>query len=48
MISESGSDRVTAISFATGEKVASVPVGDHPQRIRLARLPADWTGPAAP
>lgn len=47
VISESGADQVTAIDFATGEKVTSVPVGDHPQRIRLARIPADWTSPAA-
>ncbi|MEU6883026.1 YncE family protein [Streptomyces sp. NPDC046712] len=47
VISESGTDRVTAIDFATGRRVASVAVGDHPQRVRLARVPADWTGPAA-
>ncbi|MFJ5532988.1 YncE family protein [Streptomyces sp. NPDC093261] len=47
VISESGADQITAIDFATGEKVASVPVGDHPQRVRLAHVPADWTGPSA-
>ncbi|MEV6991094.1 YncE family protein [Streptomyces sp. NPDC093228] len=47
IISESGADRVTAIDFATGEKVASVQVGDHPQRVRLAHVPAGWTGPSA-
>ncbi|MBE1531198.1 YncE family protein [Actinomadura algeriensis] len=45
VISESGTDQVTAISFATGKKIASVPVGDHPQRVRLAHIPADWTPP---
>lgn len=47
VISESGADRVTAIDFGTGQRVTSVDVGDHPQRVRLARVPADWTGPTA-
>ncbi|MFZ3493836.1 YncE family protein [Streptomyces sp. 5.8] len=47
VISESGADQVTAIDFATGTKRVSVPVGDHPQRVRLGHVPADWTGPAA-
>ncbi|MFF4233643.1 YncE family protein [Streptomyces sp. NPDC001820] len=47
VISESGADRVTAIDFATGKKVASVAVGDHPQRVRIAHVAADWTGPGA-
>ncbi|MGX5186377.1 YncE family protein [Streptomyces avermitilis] len=47
VVSESGADQVTAIDFATGQKTVSVPVGDHPQRVRLAHVPADWTGPSA-
>ncbi|MCP2313779.1 YncE family protein [Kitasatospora paracochleata] len=46
IISESGADRVTAIDFATGRRTASVDVGDHPQRVRLGHVAADWTGPA--
>lgn len=46
VISESDADQVTAIDFATGRKIVSVPVGDHPQRVRVARIPADWTPPA--
>ncbi|MGW0765701.1 YncE family protein [Streptomyces sp. NPDC002676] len=46
IISESGADQVTAIDFATGRKVTSVPVGDHPQRVRLGHVQSDWTGPS--
>ena len=47
VISESDADQVTAIDFATGGKVVSVPVGDHPQRVRLGHVPAGWTGATA-
>ncbi|WP_432136430.1 YncE family protein [Streptomyces sp. bgisy154] len=47
VISESGADQVTAISFATGRKTVSVPVGDHPQRVRVGHVAADWTSPPA-
>jgi len=45
VISESGADQVTAISFATGQKVASVAVGDHPQRVRIGHVSTGWTAP---
>ncbi|MFG2127305.1 YncE family protein [Streptomyces sp. NPDC048751] len=47
VISESGADQVTAIDFTTGKKTVSVPVGDHPQRVRLGHVAADWTSPAS-
>ncbi|MCZ4095201.1 YncE family protein [Streptomyces sp. So13.3] len=46
IISESGANQITAIDFATGQKILSVPVGYHPQRVRLGHVAADWTGPA--
>ncbi|HEY3479245.1 MAG TPA: YncE family protein, partial [Streptomyces sp.] len=45
VISEAGADRITAISFATGLKTISVPVGDHPQRVREGHIPVGWTAP---
>ncbi|MFI1328991.1 YncE family protein [Streptomyces sp. NPDC020845] len=48
IVSESGADQVTAIDFATGKKVVSVAVGDHPQRVRIGHVAADWTGPQTP
>ncbi len=46
VISEAGADQVTAIDFATGQKLVSVPVGDHPQRVRIGHVPDGWTGPS--
>lgn len=47
IVSESGADSVSSISFATGRKEYSVPVGDHPQRVRAGVIPQGWTGPNA-
>jgi DNA-binding beta-propeller fold protein YncE len=38
-VSFSGEDRIAAISYETGTQVVSVPVGDHPQRMRFGYLP---------
>jgi YVTN family beta-propeller protein len=40
VISESGADQVTAIDFGTGQRVATVAVGDHPKRIRIGHIVA--------
>ncbi len=37
-VSWSGIDAISAISYDTGAEVARVPVGDHPQRMRLGVL----------
>jgi DNA-binding beta-propeller fold protein YncE len=41
-ISWSETDSISAISYATGDEVASVPVGDHPQRMRMGVVTRAW------
>jgi DNA-binding beta-propeller fold protein YncE len=37
-VSFSGDDNVAAISYKTGKRVATIPVGDHPQRMRMGKI----------
>jgi DNA-binding beta-propeller fold protein YncE len=41
-VSWSGSDRISAISYASRQEVAQVPVGDHPQRMRMGVVTRAW------
>jgi DNA-binding beta-propeller fold protein YncE len=41
-VSWSGSDRISAISYKDQKEVAQVPVGDHPQRMRMGVVSRTW------
>ena len=41
-LSWSGDDKISAISYKTGAEVAQVPVGDHPQRMRIGNVTRAW------
>jgi hypothetical protein len=46
-VSFSGDDRVSVVSYASEREIASIPVGDHPQRMRMGALAAGALGVAA-
>jgi hypothetical protein len=41
-VSWSGDDKISAISYKTKAEVAQVPVGDHPQRMRIGNVTQSW------
>jgi DNA-binding beta-propeller fold protein YncE len=41
-VSWSGDDKISAISYKTKSQVAQVPVGDHPQRMRIGNVTRAW------
>ncbi len=42
LVSWSGTDTVSVISYAKRKEVARIKVGDHPQRVRNGRVRIDW------
>jgi YVTN family beta-propeller protein len=42
LVSWSGSDSISVISYRKRKEIAHIPVGDHPQRIRMGRVRTDW------
>jgi outer membrane protein assembly factor BamB len=47
-VSWSGDDKISAISYKTGTTVGEVPVGDHPQRMRIGNVTRTWLQAHAP
>jgi DNA-binding beta-propeller fold protein YncE len=41
-VSWSGDDKISAISYKRKEEVAQIPVGDHPQRMRIGSVTRSW------
>lgn len=41
-VSWSGLDSISALSYASGEEVATIDVGDHPQRVRTGAVDRAW------
>lgn len=47
-VSWAKSNKVSVLSFETGEEVAQFPVGFHPQRMRVGFAPEGWSGNSVP
>jgi DNA-binding beta-propeller fold protein YncE len=45
-ISFSGDDAVSVVSYDSAREIARIPVGDHPQRMRMGKLAGDLAAPA--
>src|SRR5918992_725540 len=43
-VSFSGDDRVSVVSYAQEKEIASIPVGDHPQRMRMGTVRCAYLG----
>jgi YVTN family beta-propeller protein len=41
-VSASGADKVVVIDYASAKKVAEIPVGDHPQRMRMGVIRSEF------
>jgi DNA-binding beta-propeller fold protein YncE len=41
-VSWSGDDKISAISYKRKQEVAQIPVGDHPQRMRIGNVTRAW------
>jgi hypothetical protein len=42
LVSWSGTDKISVISYRTGRLIADVPVGNHPQRVRMGFVRKSW------
>jgi DNA-binding beta-propeller fold protein YncE len=42
LVSWSGTDKISVISYRTGRLIADVPVGNHPQRVRMGYVRNSW------
>jgi DNA-binding beta-propeller fold protein YncE len=47
-VSVSGADKVIVIDYASEQKVVEIPVGDHPQRMRMGVIRSGYVDGAAP